>query len=244
MLTDPRCAEVIRGETSESFENDAGDLLILYEGRSPDGAGEFGCEYLPLDAVELVIAECEKKFDTLGLADIYAKDARRGFVDDAAQVAVFYLITSTAYRLRAALEYSLEDASLIARAYTIASASHDLEHGAGVKGIHGDARASIKAASKRAAADESRHVKELLETVPRIVAEAKRGPKQKVTTEGVRAILRDHGKVTKEKLIQLLYTDEKSADESVITKWAAKTPWKTWMKARAALLEEIENENG
>jgi hypothetical protein len=71
-----------------------------------------------------------------------------------------------------------------------------------------------------------------------------RGRKAKVTTPRVRAVLREHGKITKERLVQLLYTEsEDTRDESVITKWAAKTPWRTWTQARAALLKEIEDEN-
>lgn len=67
-----------------------------------------------------------------------------------------------------------------------------------------------------------------------------RGRKPKVTTERVKAVLREHGKVTKDQMIQLLGTG--AQDESVLTKWAAKTKHKTWMKARTALLKEIETE--
>jgi DNA-binding transcriptional regulator YiaG len=62
------------------------------------------------------------------------------------------------------------------------------------------------------------------------------GRPAKVETEHVKELLRQHGKVTQERMAELLSCDLKS-----VANWAERTSWGTWTKARAALLAQIQN---
>jgi hypothetical protein len=251
MLNNPQAAQTLALYCHGFSFTDDGEPEPSYGATSTDGYGSYLCDYWPMAAVVKLVGECERMYDECLLSrkadsrsgvveTLRLKDAPQSFHDKnrawiisrMLEISVHNLFTNMRHKLNAALWLNFEESKIAAEGTlgTLASLALARTHKTNV-----DARARIARLSNDLAKEERRHLKAMLSGLPRVLTEDRRGPKPRVTTERVRELLAEHGKVSKDKAAELL-----DCAPRTITDWATSTEWKTWTAARAALLGELK----
>lgn len=248
VMTDPEGRKVLQRVFHELRVMSDGELVPVYGGTSAKGYGSFLCEFMPQAAVEKLVAECGVIFDEFEVWDktghrrVKLKDRpgfaeqRDWFVQEMAEIAVHTLLTNFLDKLREALRMNFEESRAVAHATLAVMLSAGFEH-IGVKS-KADAREDIAALQRMAATAEKKHAARLIGFWPQVAVEGRKGRppgSSKVTTARVRNVLRKYPHASAESMAEFLY-----CQESTITRWAKSTEWKTWSKAKRALLEKIK----
>jgi hypothetical protein len=250
VLSDPLAADVFREAFAALLSEDAtGELVPVYDGESPEGFGGYECSYWPLAAFEKLIWECRARvaeFEIKGtnpegathkrrLIDVFTPTALENCARDMAVNVGFALLANLKFNIEAAIEQTFGEAMIVGEVAFAHYLTEELLKQGGVRKPKIDPRNDIEAEARKAADHRRERLLFLTKNVPYVTPPPKVGAPNKVTDARVREILRAHGNVTKERAAELL-----DCDPRTITNWAKGTPWKTWTRARAAILGELK----
>jgi hypothetical protein len=169
----------------EAFEEvgrrENGEPVTTYSGESDEGFGGFYYEYAPLDAIVMLIAECESYYDQSG-ATIKHKELQVRFM---AEIAAKVMLVNIRQAIQRAMKENFRDGQLVASgvlADTLITVSQKLD--GRLREL--DSRELIKEEERRAGAVRREHLRDLLGRIPGSLTKAKSGRKRKVTLTDVR----------------------------------------------------------
>lgn len=250
VLNDPLAAETFNLAFADLLLDDAtGEPVPIYNGESPDSFGGYECQFWPLVAFEKIVAECRKRvaeFEIRGtdpegvthtkrLANVFGPTALENCARDMAVNVGFALLANLKFNIEAAIEQTFGEAMVVGGVAFSHYLAEELLKQGGSKNPKIDPREDIEAEAQKAAEHRRARLKFLTEKVPYVTPPPKVGAPLKLTDSRVREVLQEHGKVTKETAAELL-----DCDPRTITNWATGTPWKTWTRARVAILSELK----
>lgn len=244
VLSDPQARGTLNKVLHDLLATDEGEPVPVYGATSTERYGSFLCEFMPQAAAERMIEECEHIFDEQEVSSEggerlkitesrTVRENHERIIREMAKLAVFTLLTNARAKLTAALWLNFEESVTTARA-TLVSMIAELLRLSSIDAT-ADVRDEVTRLTKLAAEEEKKHVTRLLKSHRRLVVEGRRGPKPKVTTYRVRALLAEHGRIPAERMAELL-----SCDVTAVKDWARSTEWGTWRAARAALLTQVK----
>lgn len=226
-----------------------GEMRVEYNGTLVNGLGKIACSYYPLPAIERAAAEIEERFDRITLRETpgapvtdlcgerlqdHVPPSERN--KTLAALTRFFAITFTGHLgpcFLDAIKGAFDDTAAFAE-----MGLHDCLQG--IYAAHGAQleKPDVKALTKSLVDDAGRRRRErlgpLIEVWRRIAPRGKGRPPFG-GTPAVAAMLRTHGKVTLEAAAEWL-----DCGVQTLKDWAASTEWKTWTRARAALLDELK----
>jgi hypothetical protein len=174
-------------------QTDDGEIIPTYEATSSDGYGSFICSYMPLEAIKKIIIECERLVDGFTIeisnketGEKYTKNigleqtpaSRELSIRTMAENAAINMIGAFGFKLKDALEETVNDGLVIAKVSLTAVVAQFLEN-QGISDRPADVRLYIEEAAKRVYDKKRADLMTHIDGLPNLMAKRGQGAPRK-----------------------------------------------------------------